>query len=342
VKAVRFHEHGGADKLRYEDAPDPQPGPGEVVVAVKACALNYLDLWVRRGLPGIRFSFPHISGADIAGVVAAAGAGVTEPKPGQKTLVYPAVSCMQCEFCYQGRDNFCRRYSVLGYFTDGGYAEYVKVPAVNALPYPERLDFTPAAALPLVFLTAWHMLVERCRIQPGEDVLVLGAGSGVGSAAIQIAKLFRCRVITTVGSDAKIDRAQKLGADHVLDHSRQNIAAEVRKLTDRRGVDIVFEHVGASTWDSSLACLAHHGRLVTCGATTGYDARVDLRYLFARQLTLLGSYMGSKAELLEVCKHVARGELEPVVSSVLPLAQAARAQEMMERREHFGKIVLAV
>ena len=342
MKAVRFHEHGGPEKLQYEDAPDPFAGPGEVVVAVEACALNYLDIWERRGLPGVKLPFPHISGADIAGTVAAVGAGVSKPKVGERTLLYPAVSCMQCKYFHLGRDSFCRSYSVLGYFTDGGYAEYVKVPSVNALPYPDPLNASDAAALPLVFLTAWHMLVERCRIQPGEDVLVLGAGSGVGSAAIQIAKLFHCRVITTVGSEAKIEKARALGADSVLDHTRQDLRDEVRKLTEKRGVDIVFEHVGAATWDASVACLAAGGRLVTCGATTGYEAKLDLRHLFARQLSVLGSYMGSKAELLEVLQHVRAGRLRPVVSEVFPLAEAAAAQTLMESRGQFGKIVLQV
>ncbi len=342
MKAIRFHEHGGIEKLRYEDAPDPHPGPGEVVVRVKACALNYLDIWERRGLPGIQLPLPHISGADVAGIVESVGAGVTHCKPGDKTLVCPGLSCMQCEFCFQGRDSLCRRYSVLGYLTDGGYAELVKIPAVNALPYPEGLEFTAAAAIPLVFLTAWHMLVERCRIRPGEDVLILGAGSGVGSAAVQIARFFHARVITTVGSESKIAKAKELGADHVVDHSRQKIRDEVKNFTSRRGVDIVFEHVGTATWDDSLSCLAANGRLVTCGATTGYDARLDLRHLFAKQISVMGSYMGSRHELLEVLKLVQAKHLRPVVASVFPLQEAAQAQAMMEGRQHFGKIVLTV
>lgn len=342
MKAVRFHQHGGVDKLVLEDAADPTPGGGEIIVRVKACALNYLDIWERQGIPGVRFPFPHISGSDVAGIIESVGPGVDHLRPGEKTLVNPGLSCMTCEYCFQGKDNFCRRYSVLGYFTDGGYAELVKVPAVNALPHPEGLDFTQAAAIPLVFMTAWHMLVERCRIEAGETVLVLGAGSGVGSAAIQIAKLFHSRVIATVGSEAKLEKARALGADFVIDHSRQKIRDEVRKITAKRGADIVFEHVGAATWQESTASLAHHGRLVTCGATTGYDVRVDLRSLFARQITMLGSYMGSKHELLTVLKLVREGLLRPVVSDVLPLAEAAQAQTLMENRSHFGKVVLAV
>ena len=340
MKAVRFYEHGGTERLRYEDTADPVPGPGEIVVRVKACALNYLDLWERKGLPGVTIPLPHISGSDVAGIIESAGPGVTHLKPGEKTLVNPGLSCMHCESCYRGNDNHCRNFSVLGYFGDGGYAELVKVPAVNALPYPDNQQFSAAAAIPLVFMTAWHMLVTRCALGTGEDVLILGAGSGVGSAAIQIAKLFHARVITTAGSDAKLEKARALGADFVINHSRQKIREEVRRITEKRGVDIVFEHVGAVTWEHSVNCLARHGRLVTCGATTGFDVRLDLRHVFAKELTVMGSYMGSKHELLHVLKLVQAGLLHPVVSDVLPLKEAARAQELLERREHFGKVIL--
>ncbi|MBZ5500591.1 MAG: zinc-binding dehydrogenase [Acidobacteriia bacterium] len=340
MKAVRFFEHGGTDRLRYEDVADPIPGPGEIAVRVKACALNYLDLWERKGLPGVAIPLPHISGSDVAGVVESIGPGVAHVKPGTKTLVNPGLSCMHCEPCYRGNDNHCRSYSVLGYVTDGGYAELVKVPAVNALPFPEPMPFAEAAAIPLVFMTAWHMLVTRCAIRAGEDVLILGAGSGVGSAAIQIAKLFHARVITTAGSEAKLEKARALGADHVIHHAKQKLRDEVRRITEKRGADIVLEHVGAATWEESVNCLAHHGRLVTCGATTGFDVRLDLRYLFAKELTLMGSYMGSKHELLQVLKLVQAELLHPVVSEILPLKEAARAQEILERREHFGKVVL--
>jgi NADPH:quinone reductase-like Zn-dependent oxidoreductase len=249
---------------------------------------------------------------------------------------------MQCEECFHGRDNYCRHYSALGYFTDGGYAELVKVPSVNALPYPGGMEYTDAAAIPLVFMTAWHMLVTRCAIRPGEDVLVIGAGSGVGSAAIQIARFFHARVITTAGTDAKLKKALELGADHVIDHTKQRIRDEVRRITDKRGVDIVFEHAGAATWEDSVSSLAHHGRLVTCGATTGFDVRLNLRYVFAKEITVMGSYMGSKHELLEVLKLVGLGHFRPVVSQVFPLKEAAAAQAVLENRQHFGKVVLAV
>lgn len=342
MKAVRFHAHGSTDRLKFEDCPDPQPGPGEVVVRVRACALNYLDLWERKGLPGIRIPLPHISGSDIAGIIDSTGEGVTHLKTGEKAVVCPGLSCMRCESCLGGKDNECRSYSVLGYWNDGGYADLVKVPAANIFPYPGEMEFERAAALPLVFMTAWHMLVTRCSLRAGNDVLIIGGGSGVGSAAIQIAKFFRARVIATAGTEGKMQRALELGADFVINHSTQSIREEIKKITAKRGVDIVFEHVGAATWAESVASLAPGGKLVTCGATTGYETSIDLRHLFVKQISLLGSYMGTKAELLEVLNWVKQGYLRPVVSAVLPLPDAARAQDMMENREHYGKIVLQI
>ena len=342
MKAVRFHTHGGPEVLRFEDAPDPSPGPGEVVVRVRACALNYIDVWERRGLPGIRLPLPHISGADVSGTIEAVGAGSGHLKPGQKALVHPGLSCTRCPACFRGEDSLCRQFSVLGYFTDGGFAEYVKVPAANILPFPDPLSFEQAAAVPLVFLTAWHMLVARCRIKPGEDVLVVGAGSGVGTAAIQVARIFQARVFATAGTDAKLQRAQELGATHLINHSSQKVREEVRRLTDKRGVDIVFEHPGAATWDESVASLAPGGRLVTCGATAGYEVSLDLRQVFSRQISILGSYMGSKAEMMEVLRFVGEGSLKPVIDRICPLAEAAAAELVLERRENFGKVVLAV
>ncbi len=340
MKAVRFHEHGGTDRLIVEEVPMPVAGPAEVVVRVKACALNHLDIWERKGISGVSFPLPHISGSDVSGLIESTGHGVTHLNPGDRTVINPGLSCMLCPECFSGRDNYCRKYSVLGYFTDGGYAQFVKVPAVNALPYPKDLAFAEAAAIPLVFMTAWHMLITRCRLQPGEDVLILGAGSGVGSAAIQIAKYFHARVLTTAGSEEKLERALDLGADYVIDHSRQSISSEVKRITGKRGVDIVFEHVGSATWEDSIASLAHHGRLVTCGATTGYAVQLNLRQLFAKELSLHGSYMGSKAELLRALQLVEAGHLRPVVARTFPLEEAAAAQSLMENREQFGKIVL--
>ncbi len=340
MKAVVFSEHGGPEVLRYTEVAEPRINPTEVLVRMRACALNHLDLWVRQGLPGITIPMPHIPGSDIAGEVAKVGELVTRIKVGQRVLLAPGISCGQCAACSAGEDNRCRRYTIFGYMVDGGCAEYVKSPEANVIPIPGDLSFDEAAAVPLVFLTAWHMLKGRAELQPGEEVLVLGAGSGVGSAAIQIAKVLGARVIATAGSEAKLQKAKELGADEVIHHGKHNIADEVKRLTERRGVDVVVEHVGVVTWEMSLASLANGGRLVTCGATTGYEAGLDLRHLFSRQLSILGSYMGSRADLYAVLKLLGQRKLRAVIDRALPLAQCARAHELLEKREQFGKIVL--
>jgi len=342
MKAVIFSEHGGPEVLRYTEVPEPPIGPNEVLVRVRACALNHLDLWIRRGMPGISIPLPHILGSDISGDVAKTGAEVSGVKTGEKVLLLPGISCGHCAQCAAGKDSQCRGYTLFGYMVDGGYAEYVKAPAVNVIPMPPNLSYEEAAAVPLVFLTAWHMLITRADLKPAEEVLVLGAGSGVGSAAIQIAKVTGARVIATAGSDEKLAKAKELGADETILHSRQDIAAEVKRLTNRRGVDVVFEHVGEVTWEKSIRSLAVGGRLVTCGATTGYEGKIDIRYLFTRQLSILGSYMGGKPELLAVLELVARRAVKPVIDKVFPLAQAAEAHRHLESREQFGKVVLRV
>jgi NADPH:quinone reductase-like Zn-dependent oxidoreductase len=342
MKAIVIPRHGGPEVLEYTEVSQPEPGPSDVLVRVRACALNHLDLWSRRGLPGIQFPLPLIPGSDIAGEIAQAGAEARRVRLGDKVVLSPGVGCGQCQACSAGNDSQCRRYALLGYMRNGGCAEYVVAPEVNALPMPEGLSFEEAAAVPLVFLTAWHMLITRAQLKPGEDVLVLGAGSGVGSAAIQIAKLTGARVIATAGSPAKFDKARELGADEMIQHGQQDITEEVRRLTGRRGVDVVFEHVGQATWEQSVKSLATGGRLVTCGATTGSAGQTDLRLLFARQLSLLGSYMGSRGELFHVLKLVAEKKLRPVVDCVLPLAEARAAHERLEKREQFGKVVLRV
>ena len=342
MKAVRFHQHGTPDVLKYEDAPEPSIRPNEVLVRVRACALNHLDLWVRRGIPGVPIPLPHIPGSDVSGEIAQIGADVTTVRVGQNVVLAPGVTCGKCAACVSGQDNRCRQFTNLGYLIDGGCAEFVRVPEVNCMPYPENLTFEEAASIPLVFQTAWHMLLARAELQPGEDVLILGAGSGVGSAAIQIAKFFGARVIATAGSDEKLTKAKDLGADHLINHQTHKIREEVRRITNKRGVDVVFEHVGTATWDDSLASLGLGGRLVTCGATTGYDAKVDLRFLFSRQLSLLGSYMGTKSELHSVMRLVASGRFKPIVDRVFPLAEAAAAHAYLESSSQFGKVVLKV
>ena len=342
MKAIVFEQHGPPNVLKFIDVPQPVIKPNEVLVRVKACALNHLDLWVRQGLPGVSFPLPHIPGSDVAGEIAQVGSDVTSVRVGQKVVLAPGVTCGKCPACVSGLDNRCRHFTNLGYMIDGGCAEFVRVPEVNCLPYPENLSFEEAAAVPLVFQTAWHMLVGRAQLQPGEDVLILGASSGVGSAAIQIAKFFGARVITTAGTDEKLQKAKQLGADHGINHKSQKIREEVRRITNKRGVDVVFEHVGTATWDESIASLAPSGRLVTCGATTGFDAKIDLRFLFSRQLSLLGSYMGTKSELHTVLKLVAAGRLEPIVDRIFPLAEAAAAHAYLESSSQFGKVVLRV
>jgi NADPH:quinone reductase-like Zn-dependent oxidoreductase len=342
MKAIVFHQHGGPEVLHYEDAPVPAVRANEVLVRVRACALNHLDLWVRAGLPNVPIPLPHIPGSDVAGEIAEIGAGVTTVKVGQKVVLAPGVSCGKCPACIAGQDNRCRQFSNLGYMLDGGCAEFVRCPEVNCLPYPENLTFEEAASIPLVFQTAWHMLITRAQLQPGEDVLVLGAGSGVGSAAIQIAALFGARTIATAGTGTKLEKARALGATLFINHKTQKIREEVRRMTNKRGVDVVVEHVGTATWDESVASLAVGGRLVTCGATTGYDAKIDLRFLFSRQLSLLGSYMGAKSELASVMKLVASGHLKPVVDHIFPLSACAEAHRYLEAGEQFGKVVFSV
>jgi NADPH:quinone reductase-like Zn-dependent oxidoreductase len=341
MRAVRFHQHGPPDVLRYEEAPDPSPAPGDVVVRIRACALNHLDLWARRGLPNIHIPMPHIGGSDIAGEVAESTVG--DVRIGQRVMLQPGLSCGRCEACLSGRDNECACYEVIGYTNhDGGYAELVAVPAANLVPIPDEIDFVDAAAFPLTFLTAWHMLVVRAQLKRGEHVLVLAAGSGVGQAAIQIAALHGGRVIATAGSPAKLERARQLGAEAVINHHDQDIAEEIKRLTNRRGVDVVIEHVGEATWPKSVRALARGGRLVTCGATTGYNGSLDLRALFAKQLTIQGSYMGTKSELLQAARFFFSGQLKPAVDRVFPLAEAVAAHRRLEESAQFGKIVLEV
>lgn len=340
MRAVRFHEHGGPGVLRYEEAPDPEPRAGEAIVRVRACALNHLDLWNRRGIDRIAFHFPHISGADVAGdVVSSADNSVPA---GRRVMLQPGLSCGRCAACLEGLDNECAQYDVLGSHTDGGYAELVRVPLQNLIPIPDQIGFIEAAAFPLTFVTAWHMLVTRAKVRPGEDVLVIGAGSGVGQAAIQIAWLHGARVFATAGSDAKLAKAREIGAYEAINHHTDDVPAEIRRHTKNRGVDVVIEHVGVATWDRSLKCLARGGRLVTCGATTGYDAKIDLRFLFSRQYSIFGSYMGTKAELMRATQFFFADQLRPVIDMTFPLQDAARAQCRLERSEQFGKIVLEV
>jgi NADPH:quinone reductase-like Zn-dependent oxidoreductase len=339
MQAIRFHEYGGPEVLRYEQVPDPVLRQDQVLVRVKACAMNHLDLWVRMGTT--RSPLPHIPGSDIAGEIVSVGEYVTGVRAGERVLLAPMAFCNHCPACADGRQNQCPQFSVLGNANDGGDCELISVPQVNLIAIPETLSFDQAASVPLVFLTAWHMLVGRARIRPGQSVLVLGAGSGVGIAAIQIAKkIFRATVITTAGTEAKMEKARQLGADHVINHYQQKIGDEVRRISGKQGVDIVVEHVGKATWEDSVKSLKAGGTLVTCGATTGPEVGLDLRFVYSRQLSVLGSYMGTLGELHEVLKFVFDGTLQPVVDRVFPLREARAAHEHMEKSQMFGKIVL--
>ncbi|HZP62991.1 MAG TPA: zinc-binding dehydrogenase [Terriglobales bacterium] len=338
MKAVRLHEYGGPEVLRYEDVPDPKPRKDQVLVRVKACAMNHLDIWVRMGVT--KSPLPHIPGSDIAGEIVEVGEYITGFRPGQRVLLAPMTFCNHCQACTDGRQNQCPEFSVLGNRTDGGDCELIAVPAVNVIPIPDSLGFNEAASVPLVFLTAWHMLVGRAGVRPGHTVLVLGANSGVGIAGIQLAKLFNATVIATAGDERKMEGARKLGADYVINHYQQKISEEVKRITDKAGVDIVLEHVGKATWDESVKSLKPAGTLVTCGATTGPDVGIDLRFVYSRQLSLLGSYMGTMGELHQVLKHVFSGKLKPVVDRTFPLKEARAAHEYMEKSQMFGKIVL--
>jgi len=342
MRAVIFEQHGGPEVLKLTEVSKPTIKANEVLIEVRACALNHLDVWVRNGLPGIKIPLPHILGDDVAGVVRKVGELVIGVNAGDEVMIQPGVSCGHCAECLAGRDNMCDDFDIIGYRRDGGYAEFVAVPGINVIPKPKNLNWFEAAALPLVTLTAWHMLVARANVQPGEDVLVHAAGSGVGSLGIQIAKLRGARVITTASSEEKLAKARELGADVTIDYTQTDWPREVRRLTNGRGVDVVFEHTGAATWPGSILSLKKGGRLVTCGATSGFDAKTDLRHVFYRHLTILGSMMGSKADLLAAMKFIESGQIRAVVDRTLPLSEARKAHELIEGRAQFGKVVLDI
>jgi len=347
MRAVVIRRHGGIGRLQMAQVPIPSLGLDEALVEVKACSLNHLDIWTRRGLPGIAIPMPHVLGCDVAGVLRAlgrpsAGRLAALRRVGQPVVVAPGIACGRCSACRAGRESLCGEYRILGFQVDGGYAEFVRVPARNLIPIStDRWSYAEWAAAPLVFLTAWHMLITRGRLQEGEKVLIHAAGSGIGSAAIQIAKWRRAVVLTTVGGPGKVAKARRLGADHVVNYKKQDFAREVLRITRGRGVDLVFEHIGPATWAGSLKALAKGGRLVTCGATSGREVSMDLRPFFARELSVAGCYMGSRRELDAVLSWVAKGVFKPVVDTVFPLARTRAAHRRMESRKHFGKLVLA-
>jgi NADPH:quinone reductase-like Zn-dependent oxidoreductase len=340
MKAVRMHESGGVDKFLYEDAPDPEPSHNDVLVRVKACALNHLEAWAAKMKAGTKYPRPRIFGADVAGVIEAVGDAVSGVEVGAEILLSPGTSCGKCMACLSARDNLCSSYSIIGQRDDGGLAELVVAPAVNVIPKPANLSFEEAAAIPLVFQTVWHMLITRANVQRGETVLVNAAGSGVGTAAVQVAKLLGARVIASAGSDAKLAKARELGADETINYSTSDLADEARRLTDGQGVDVVVENVGTQIFEGSIRAMARNGRLVTCGATAGPNATLNVTRFFLSHQTLFGSFMGTKAELLQAMPYFASGQIRPVVDKVFPLKEIKPALERMLQREQFGKIVL--
>lgn len=339
MRAAVIEGHGGPEVVQLREVPKPEPGPGEVRIAVRAVALNHLDLWVRRGLPGLDVTFPHIGGSDVAGSVDAPGAGVSRLERGRRVLVNPALWCGDCEFCRKGEESLCVSFQILGEHVPGGMAEYLVVPARNVVPIPDALGFEEAAAIPLAYQTAWRAL-KRARLSEGETILVLGASGGVATAAIQVAKALGATVFAVTRGEHKIEKARELGADEVFDRSRGDFSKAVWERTSKRGVDVVLESVGEATWKGSLRALAKGGRLVTYGATTGPRVELDIRLIFWRQLEILGSTMASKREFEEVLELVFAGALRPVIDVTWPLDRARDAHERLERGEQFGKIVL--
>jgi NADPH:quinone reductase-like Zn-dependent oxidoreductase len=342
-EAMVINATGGVDVLERATIDVPDPGPREVRIRVRAVALNHLDVWTRRGLP-MKYDFPHRLGADIAGEVESAGPGVTSElaKPGTRVLINPGLSCGACERCLHGEDNLCSRYGIMGESRQGGYAQHIVVPEQNLLPLPSKLSFEEGSAIPLCFLTAWQMVVTRAEVKPGQTVLVHAAGSGVSSAAIQIAKMHGARILATTSTDEKAKRAKELGADEVINYTTQDFVAEVKRLTNKKGVDVVIDHVGGEVLAKSIIAATRGGCVVTCGATAGFTPAIDLRHVFFRQVRLLGSTMGSKGDLFPILRHVEAGLLKPVVDSVMPLWDAKKAHTLLEERKVFGKIVLAV
>jgi alcohol dehydrogenase len=343
MKAIVFEQNGSCEVLRYTDAPEPKAGPNDVVLKVKASACNFNDIWARRGLPGMKIILPHISGSDAAGVVVEIGSEVKNVKVGDEVVVHCGISCRECYYCTRGEEFFCHDFKIWGFQTgplDGAHAEYCRVPAANVLAKPVNLSFEEAATVPLVLVTVWRMLVSRARVQAGDFVLVWGAAGGLGVMAIQVAKLFNARVIAVASSDDKLELCEKLGAEFVLHRKKHDIFQEVRRITDGRRADIVFEHTGADTWPISMQCLKWGGTIVTCGATSGFEAQTDIRLLWNKQQNYLGSHLGNKGELIEALRFVERGQIKPVVGEILPLHEMTRAQHMMETNAIGGKIAI--
>jgi NADPH:quinone reductase-like Zn-dependent oxidoreductase len=354
MKAMLMTNRGTPDVLQLGSIPDLEPGPGEVLVRVRATALNHLDVWVRKGVASPKLPLPHILGCDIAGEILAFGPRTMIDEPGMQTssldtlevgarvMVNPGLSCGRCHRCLAGRDNLCASYRIIGEHTRGGYAEMICVPRANLVPIPDNLSFSSAAAIPLAALTAWQMVVDKARVKPGERVLVMAAGSGVSSWAIQMVKLFGGIVIATASTDEKLEHAKKLGADFTINYAQEDYGKRIKALTDGEGVEVALDHTGADNWAKTIKSLAWGGRMVTCGATSGNEASTPLAHVFFKQLEILGSTMGCKADLFQILEFVNSGKLQPIVDQVVPLENAREAHVLMESRAFFGKIVLEV
>lgn len=340
MKAAYFKEHGGADKIVYGDYKDPVPGPADVLVRVRACALNHVDLLLLDGRFPPPEGLPHVNGCEVTGTLAELGPEVKGLQPGQRVLVFPGFSCGACEYCRRGERTVCLRYGYLGAHRDGGYAELVRVPAENILPLPNAIGFEAGAALPLAMLTAWHALVAKADLRPGQTVLVQAAGSGVGSAAIQIAKLIGARVITTVGSDDKAEFARSLGADAVVNYRTHDFVEEVKRWTDKRGVDVVVEHIGADTFERSLYCLTRLGALLSIGSHADHWGRLDLRHVYSKNLRVIGTNLGTIDELRTILGFIEAGRLKPVVDRAFPLRDTREAVQYLSDRRNRGKLLL--
>lgn len=342
MKAIYFEKHGDPEVLTLGERPAPALGPGQVRIDVRASSLNHIDCFLRRGLPGIKLELPHIPGCDASGVVSELGAGVTTHAVGDRVLMNPSLTCGKCEFCQRGDVSMCIQFKLVGEHTSGTTCEQIVLPAENAIPFPDSMTFEDAASVPLVFVTAWRMLITRGRLRPGEDVLIHGASAGVGIACIQIAKAAGARVFAAASTEEKLELCRSLGADVLINGEKEDVARRVRELTGRRGMDVVVDYVGKATWAKSLQCLMRGGRLVTCGATTGYNPEEDLRHIFYRQLEVIGSTMGSKNELMAPLKLIFEGKMRPVVSAVYDMKDTAEAHRAMEARRTLGKIVIKV
>ncbi|MDQ7088658.1 MAG: zinc-binding dehydrogenase [Acidobacteriota bacterium] len=342
MKAYRIEAHGGPETLTLGEHPLPEPGPGELRVRLVAMALNHLDLWVRRGIEGVRFPLPLVGGSDGAGVVEALGPGVAGPPPGTAVFVLPGVSCGACRACLAGRDNLCPEYGILGESRDGTAAEFIVLPHTNVAPIPAGLDFTRAASFPLTFMTAWHMLVHKARLAPGERILFHAGASGVSSAGIQIARYQGALIAATAGSAEKRDFARGLGADLVLDSRDEQWPREARRWAGPSGLDVVFDHVGEQTFEASMRLLGKGGRYVFCGATSGFALETDFRPVFFKNQEILGSTMGRRADLLAVAELMAAGRLRPTVARVFPFQRMAEAHAFLEQRRALGKVVVEI